>query len=60
MGVWCWCKNFPMACSVRVGCRFDGDDVGDISKRESAKGGDTNSKEISNAVVFDVSLLFEE
>ena len=49
-----------MAGPMGVGCRFDRDDPGDISKRESAHGWDTNSEEISNVVVFDVSLLSEE
>ena len=60
MGGCCQRNNFPMASRMHVGCRFDIDDAGDISKRESAQGEDTISKEISNVVVFYVSLLFEE
>ena len=60
VSVWCGCKDFPIACPVCVGCRFNRDDARDVSKRESVHGGDINSEDIKNIVVFYVSLLFEE
>ena len=37
VGVLCRRKNFPMARPVRVGCGFDRDDAGDVSKREGMR-----------------------